>query len=151
MLAITNSDPAIKAGDDLRTVVAAQALGETRLCTVPMATAPPLDTGGSPISCGTVEPDSEPQAGGAGAIDSSTDFLVSDPNPPRPATAAADGNPTLGWLGWACSATGSWQAGLSASQRRGEDMRLRADGERDQREAKTIRQARKQEYNFKLQ
>ena len=115
----------------------------------PMATAPPLDTGGSPISCGTVEPDSEPQAGGGGAIDPPTDLLVVAPDPFVPVNAAGAGNPTLGWLGWVCSATGNWQESLSASQRRGDGMQLRAGEEREKLAARTIREARKQEYDSK--
>ena len=79
-------------------VDAAQALDETRLCTVSLATAPPLDSP-SPISSGTVEPDCEPQSGGGGKTDPPTDILVVAPDPPAGATAAVAGNLTLGWLG----------------------------------------------------
>ena len=63
-------------------------------------------------------------------------FSVDDPDPSGPTTAAAAGNPTLGWLGWACSATGSWQPGLPASHGRSEAMRLRTEQAIQLREAK---------------
>ena len=149
VLALTDGDFATTAaGEGLPAVDAAQALDETRLCTVPLATAPLLDLP-SPISSGTVEPDCEPQSGGGGATETPTDIFVAAPDPLTAATAAVAGNPTLGWLGWVCSATGNWQESLSASHRRGDGMHLRADEEREKLAARKIREARKQEYDSK--